>query len=122
MEIFLKFVYAFLVGGALCMIGQVLILKTNFTPSRILVSFVTLGIILGAAGVFTTIRQNVGAGITVPIVGFGGFLAEGVITAVREQGILGIFTGALTATSAGIAAAVVFAFIVGLIFKSKSKT
>ena len=118
----MKFLYVFLVGGAICLVAQVLILKTKMTPSRILVIFVSVGVILGAAQVFGTIRDNVGAGITVPIVGFGGVLAEGVIEAVREEGILGVFTGALTAASAGVAAAIVFAFIIGLIFKSRSKT
>ncbi|MCL2587631.1 MAG: SpoVA/SpoVAEb family sporulation membrane protein [Firmicutes bacterium] len=122
MDIFLTFLYAFLVGGAICLVGQILILKTNITPSRILVIFVAVGVVLGAAQVFDVIRSNVGAGITVPIVGFGGVLSEGVINAVREDGILGVFTGALTAAAAGIAAAIVFAFIVGLISKSKVKT
>ena len=116
------FLYAFLVGGAICMVGQILILKTNMTASRILVVFVTIGVILGAAQVFETIRETVGAGITVPIVGFGGGLSEGVIKAVREDGFLGIFTGPLTAVAAGVAAAIVFAFIVAMVCKSRSKS
>jgi len=121
-ETFLMFLYAFLVGGAICMVGQILILKTNMTASRILVVFVTIGVILGAAQVFETIRETVGAGITVPIVGFGGGLSEGVIKAVREDGFLGIFTGPLTAVAAGVAAAIVFAFIVAMVCKSRSKS
>ena len=122
MDIFLGFLFAFLAGGAICFVAQILILKTNITPSRILVLFVAIGVVLGASQVFGTIRNAVGAGITVPIVGFGGALSEGVIAAVRERGFLGIFTGALSAVSAGIAAAVVFALVVGLIFKSRSKS
>ncbi|MCL2756000.1 MAG: SpoVA/SpoVAEb family sporulation membrane protein [Firmicutes bacterium] len=121
MEIFLKFVYAFLVGGAICMIGQILILRTKWTTSRILVIFVTLGVILGAAQVFAPIRKVVGAGITVPIVGFGGVLAEGTIKAVREEGFMGIFMGGLAAAAAGVAAAIVFAFIAAMVSRSRSK-
>jgi len=121
MEVFLKFVYVFLVGGALCMVGQVLVLKTKMTVARILVVFVSLGIILGAAGVFGIIRDHVGAGITVPIVGFGGVLAEGVIESVEQEGFAGIFMGGLSAVAMGVAAAVVFGLIVALIFKAKSK-
>jgi len=121
MDIALGFLWAFLVGGALCMIGQILILKTKLTTARILVLFVTLGIILGATGAFRPMREAVGAGITVPIVGFGGVLAEGAIKAVREDGFVGIFTGGLAAAAAGVAAAIVFAFIIAMIFRSRSK-
>ena len=122
MDILLKFLWVFLVGGTICMIGQILVLKTKWTTSRILVAFVTVGIILGAAGGFKTIREAVGAGITVPIVGFGGVLAEGSIKAVQEDGVIGIFMGGLAATAAGVAAAITSALIVSLVAKSRSKT
>jgi len=121
MDIFLKFLYAFLVGGALCMIGQILILRTKWTTSRILVIFVTAGVLLGAFQLFDPIRRVVGAGITVPIIGFGGVLAEGAIKAVEENGFMGIFMGGLTAVAAGIAAAVVFGFVASLVSRSRSK-
>jgi len=121
MEIFLKFLYAFLVGGAICMIGQILILRTKWTTSRILVLFVTVGIILGATQVYKPIQHAVGAGISVPIVGFGGVLAGGAIKAVKEFGFLGIFMGGLAATAAGIAAAVVFGLLAALVSRSRSK-
>ncbi|MCL2570609.1 MAG: SpoVA/SpoVAEb family sporulation membrane protein [Firmicutes bacterium] len=122
MEIFLKFLWVFLVGGAICTIGQILILRTKWTTARILVIFVSIGVLLGAVGLFSPIREAVGAGITVPIVGFGGVLAEGAIKAVEEQGILGIFLGGLSAAAAGIAAAITFGFLAALVSRSKSKT
>ena len=103
------------------MIGQALILRTKWTAPRILVIFVVFGALLAAAQVFTIIRDTVGAGITVPITGFGGIMAEGAMNSVRENGFLGIFLGPLTAAAAGIAAATVFALIVSLIAKSRSK-
>ena len=102
MEIFLKFLYAFLIGGAVCTVGQVLVLKTNFTPARILVTFVTVGVILQAATLFEPIKKFCGAGITVPITGFGGTLAKGAMEAVEKDGFLGILTGGLTAAAAGV--------------------
>ena len=121
MQIFLGFLWAFLIGGAICMLGQVLILRTKWTASRILVIFVSLGVVLGAVKLFAPIQDFAGAGITVPIVGFGGTLSRGVIKAVEQDGFIGIFTGGLAATAAGIAAAITFAFIVSMIFKSRSK-
>jgi len=118
---FIDLLWVFLAGGAICMLGQALILRTNWTPSRILTAFVAMGVLLGALGAFTIIRDAVGSGITVPIVGFGGLLAEGVIEAVERDGVLGILTGGVTAAAAGIAAAVTFAFIVALIFRSRTK-
>ncbi len=111
----------FLVGGFICLLGQLLIIKTNITSSRILVLFVCIGAVLEGLGLYQPIIDWAGAGATVPIVGFGRSLAKGAIEAVREQGLLGVFTGGLTATSGGIAAAVVFAFIMALIFNSKTK-
>ena len=122
MDIFLMFLYAFLVGGAICTIGQILILKTKLTPARILVLFVAVGVFLGAVRAFDPIRRVVGAGITVPIVGFGGALANGVIKAVEEFGFLGILLGGLAATAAGVAAAITFGFLVAMVARSKSKT
>ena len=121
MEIFWEYARAFLVGGAICAVGQILILKTNLTPARILVAFVGVGVILAAARVFTPISETVGAGITVPIVGFGGVLGNGAIQAVREFGFLGILLGGLAAAAAGIAVAIVSAFVVSLVAKARSK-
>ena len=121
MEIFLKFLYAFLVGGAICMLGQILVLKTNFPPARILVCFVTLGVILQAVNLYGPIHEAVGSGISVPIVGFGGTLTKGAMEGVQQYGFLGILTGGLTAAAAGIAVATVSAFLVALIARSRSK-
>lgn len=121
MDFFLTYLYVFLVGGFICMLGQVLVIKTQMTTARILVTFVVLGVILEAVGVYDYIYNFAKSGISVPIVGFGASLAKGAISAVRSRGILGIFTGGLEATAGGIAAAVVFAFIFALIFKPKTK-
>ena len=104
------------------MIGQLLILKTNFTPTRILVFFVSVGVVLGALQLFQPIKDFAGAGITVPIVGFGGTMARGVIQAVEYYGLIGVFTGSLAAAAAGLAVAVTFALVISLIFRSKAKT
>ena len=103
------------------MIGQFLILRTNWTPSRILTSFVALGVLLGALQVFEPIKKVVSSGITVPIVGFGGSLAKGVIKAVEEEGFVGIFTGGVMAVAGGISAAVTFALLVSLVARSRTK-
>ena len=117
MEIFINCLKAFLVGGAFCLIGQLLIDYTKLTPARILVSFVVAGVILSAVGLYKPLVEFAGAGATVPLTGFGHSLAEGVRKAVNENGFIGIFTGGLTATSAGIAAAIVFGYLMALIFK-----
>ncbi|MGN0960825.1 MAG: stage V sporulation protein AE [Christensenellales bacterium] len=117
----LTYLKVFLVGGFICMIGQILIIKTNMTSSRILVLFVCIGAVMEAFGLYDPIVNFASAGATVPITGFGRSLAKGAIEAVKEKGLLGVFTGGLTATAGGIAAAVVFAFIFGLIFSSKTK-
>lgn len=117
----MQFLWAFLVGGAFCVIGQILIDKTKLTPARILVSYVVIGVFLGAVGVYDKLVDFAGAGATVPLTGFGNTLAKGVREAVKKDGLLGIFTGGLTATAGGIAAAVVFGWLAGLIFKSKDK-
>ncbi len=117
----LLYLKVFLVGGFICMLGQLLIIKTNLTSARILVLFVVIGAILEAFGLYEPIVNFAGAGATVPITGFGRSLAKGAIQAVKERGILGVFTGGLTATAGGIAAAVIFAYLFGLIFSSKTK-
>lgn len=115
------YLWVFLIGGAICMIGQILIIKTNITSARILVLFEMIGVLLQAIGVYDYISEFARAGVNVPIIGFGASLAKGAIGAVKAKGVLGIFTGGLEATAAGIAAAVFFAFIFALIFKSKTK-
>lgn len=117
----LVYLKVFLVGGLICMIGQILIIKTNMTSARILVTFLVAGVILEGLGLYDYLVDFAGAGATVPICGFGRTLAKGVIKAVTTKGILGIFTGGLTATSAGIAAAVIFSFFLSLIFSSHTK-
>ena len=112
---------AFLVGGAICVIGQILIDKTKMTPARILVSFVVAGVILGAVGVYEKIVEFGGAGATVPIVGFGNTLAQGVIKGIEKDGLLGIFTGGTSAAAGGIAASIFFGFIIAMIFNPKQK-
>lgn len=115
------YLWAFLIGGLICAFGQLLIITTKITSSRILVTFVLIGVVLQALGIFEPISEFAGAGINVPIVGFGASLAKGAISAVKASGILGAFTGGLIATAGGIAAAVFFAFVFGLIFKSHTK-
>ena len=117
----MTYLWVFLIGGIVCMIGEILIITTNITSARILVSFELLGVFLQAIGVFDYISAFAKAGINVPIIGFGASLAKGVIGAVKTHGLLGIFTGGLTATAGGIAAAIFFAFLFALIFKSHTK-
>ncbi len=111
----------FVVGGLICVVGQILIDKTKLTPARILVTFLTLGVILGGLGVYQYLVDFAGAGATVPITGFGYNLAKGTIEAVKSNGLLGVFTGGLKASSGGIAAAVFFGYIASLISKPKMK-
>lgn len=121
MEMLFMYVKAFVVGGVICTIGQVLIMKTKLTSARILVGYVTAGIILGALGLYKPVIDFAGAGATVPLTGFGYAIANGVKEAVEQKGILGALTGGLTATSAGITAAMVFGLIASLVFRSSSK-
>ena len=121
MVLFLEYLKAFVVGGAICAIGQVLIDYTKLTPARILVSFVVAGVILGGLGVYQPLIEFAGAGATVPLTGFGSLLAKGVKTAVQEKGLLGVLTGGFTSASAGIGAAVFFGLLVALIFKPGDK-
>ena len=117
----MDYVKAFLVGGAICVIGQLLISLTNMTPARILVTFVTSGVVLTALGIYEPVVEFGGAGATVPLTGFGYSLAKGVFKAVDEHGWLGVFLGGVTATAAGIAAAVFFGYLVSVLFQPKVK-
>lgn len=112
---------AFVVGGLICVVGQILIDKTKLTPARILVTFVTIGTILGGLGIYKYLVDFAGCGATVPLLGFGNNLAKGAIEAVKQDGILGAFTGGLKASAGGIAAAVFFGYIASLISKPKMK-
>ena len=117
----MEYLRAFLCGGILCVIGQLLIDKTKLTPARILVAYVTLGVVLGGVGLYEPIADWGGAGATVPLTGFGYLLSKGVKQAVAEQGLLGVLTGGITAAAGGITAAVFFGFLVSLLFKAKPK-
>ena len=112
---------AFVVGGLICVIGQILIDKTKLTPARILVSFVTLGVILGGLGIYKYLVEFAGAGATVPLTGFGYNLAKGAIEGVKTSGLLGAFTGGIKNAAGGIAAAIFFGYLASLIAKPKMK-
>ena len=118
----MEYVKSFLVGGALCLIGQVLIDKTKLTPARILVSYVVIGVLLSAIGLYQPFSDFAGAGATVPLTGFGHVLAKGVKEAVDSGGVLGIFTGGLKAAAGGITTAIFAGLLVSLIFKAKDKS
>lgn len=118
----MDYLKAFLVGGAFCLIGQILIDKTKLTPARILVSYVVIGVFLSAIGLYEPIAEFAGAGASVPLTGFGHTLARGVREAVDEKGFLGILTGGLKATAGGITAAIVSGLLASLIFKAKDKS
>ncbi len=117
----MEYLKAFIIGGILCAIGQIFIDKTKLTPARILVGFVVGGVILSALGFYEPLVEFAGAGATVPLSGFGHSLAKGVRLAVAEKGLLGAFTGGLSATAGGISAAIVFGFLIALFFKPKDK-
>lgn len=121
MDMFLKYLIVFGAGGLVCLIAQILIIRTRMTSARILVLFELIGVLLQAVGIFEPIKNFANAGITVPIVGFGASLARGAMEGVKKSGILGIFNGGVTATAAGIAAAVGFGYLFALIFKARSK-
>ena len=112
---------AFLVGGAICVVGQLMIDNTGLTPARILTGFVVAGVVLGGLGLYGPLADWAGAGATVPLTGFGNLLAKGVRAAVDEQGLPGVLTGGVTAAAGGITAAVFFALLMGLIFSPKDK-
>ena len=117
----MEYLKAFLCGGALCLIGQILIDKTGLTPARILTTYVVAGVVLSALGLYQPLADWAGAGATVPLTGFGHSLAKGVREAVAERGLLGALTGGLTATAGGIAAAIVLGILVALLFRSRRK-
>ena len=118
----MEYIKAFFVGGAICVIAQLLIDYTKLTPAKILVSFVVLGVILGGIGLYEPLVEFAGAGASVPLLGFGNTLARGVREAVTEKGFLGILTGGLKATAGGITVAIVAGLLVSLIFKPKDKS
>lgn len=118
----MDYLKAFLVGGFLCLIGQILIDRTKLTPARILVSYVVAGVFLGAVGVYKPLAEFAGAGASVPLTGFGYTLSKGVREAVDKDGFLGIFTGGLKATAGGITAAVLAGLLASLLFKAKDKS
>lgn len=117
----MDYLKAFLVGGGLCLIGQILIDKTGLTPARVLTAYVVAGVALSALGLYQPLVDWAGAGATVPLTGFGHSLAQGVREAVGERGLLGALTGGLTATAGGIAAAIVLGILVALLFRTKRK-
>ena len=121
MDLFLEYLRAFLCGGLLCLIGQILIDRTTLTPAKILVIYVVSGVVLGGLGIYKYIVQWGGAGATVPLTGFGHALCQGVMSAVDEIGFIGAFTGGLSATAGGIAAAVFFGTLIALAFKPRAK-
>lgn len=118
----MDYVKAFLVGGVLCLIGQLLIDKTKLTPARILVSYVVIGVFLSAIGIYEPLVEFAGAGATIPLTGFGHNLAKGVKEAVADDGFLGVLTGGLKATAGGITAAITAGLLASLIFKAKDKS
>ncbi|HIY16228.1 MAG TPA: stage V sporulation protein AE [Candidatus Intestinimonas stercorigallinarum] len=122
MDMIFPYLRAFLCGGALCLIGQILIDRTKLTPARILVLYVVAGVVLGGLGLYEPIVDFGGAGATVPLTGFGYLLAKGVKEAVAADGLLGAFTGGITAAAGGIAAAIFFCCLVALLFKPKPKS
>ena len=117
----MDFINAFWVGGLICVVGELLLTLTKLTPARILVLFVTLGVVLGAVGVYQPLVDFAGAGASVPLTGFGNSLAQGAIKGVAEKGALGIFTGGVSSTAAGITAAIVFGYLAAVIFNPKVK-
>lgn len=118
---FMQLLRCFVVGGLICIIGQILIDKTKLTPARILVTFVTAGVILGGLGIYKYVIDFAGAGATVPLLGFGANLAKGTLEGVKENGLLGAFIGGVKASAGGIAAAIFFGYIASLIAKPKIK-
>lgn len=117
----MNYLWAFLVGGALCLAGQLLIDLTPLTPARILTGYVVAGVVLSAVGLYGPLADWAGAGASVPLLGFGHLLAKGVQQAVDEQGLVGAFTGGLTAAAGGIAASLVFAILAALLGRSKDQ-
>ena len=117
----MNLILSFISGGLICVIGQILIDKTHMTPARILICYVITGVVLSGFGIYEKLTDMFGAGVTVPLTGFGHSLAKGVKEAINEQGFLGIFTGGLKATAGGITVAVLSGLIVALLFRPKDK-
>lgn len=117
----MNYIVAFIIGGIICVAGQILIDKTKLTPARIMVGYVVAGVILGGFGIYNVLVNFAGAGATVPLLGFGNNLANGVREAVDKNGVIGIFTGALSTTAGGITAAVIFGYLNAIVFKPKTK-
>ena len=122
MDVITDYIWAFVIGGALCVVAQILIDKTSLTPARILVLYVVAGVALGAFGLYRPIVDLAGAGATTPLTGFGYLISKGVKKAVDERGLLGALTGAFTASAAGISAALVFGYIAALVSRGKPKS
>jgi len=121
MEMITGYFRAFIIGGALCVIAQILVDRTKLTPARILVSYVVVGVFLGAIGIYKPFIEYAGAGASTPLTGFGYLISKGVREAVDKDGLLGAFTGGLTSSAAGITAAMFFGFLVSLFFRSKAR-
>ncbi len=121
MNMIWPYLKAFFVGGLLCLVGQLLIDKTKLTPARILTSYVVAGVVLGALGLYQPLIDFAGAGASVPLTGFGNLIARGVREAVAEKGLIGAFTGGIGASAGGICAAVFFALLAALLFRSREK-
>ena len=117
----MQYLWAFLVGGAICVIGQLLLSYTRLTSARILVLFVVLGVVLGGLGLYQPLVDFAGAGASVPLLGFGNALAKGAIEGAKAHGILGAFSGGISATAAGVSAAILFGWLAALIFRPKTK-
>ncbi len=117
----MQYLWAFLIGGAICTVGQLLLSFTRLTSARILVLFVVAGVVLGGLGLYQPLVDFAGAGASVPLLGFGNALAKGAIEGAKEHGILGAFSGGLNATAAGISAAILFGWLAALIFRPKTK-
>ena len=122
MDLLLPYLRAFWVGGAICVVAQILIDRTKLTPARILVLYVVLGVFLGAIGIYQPLLDYAGAGASTPLSGFGNLIAKGVRDAVDEKGLLGALTGGLSSAAGGIAAALVFGYLACLLFRGKSKS
>ena len=118
----MEYIYAFIIGGLFCIVGQILIDKTKLTPARILVSYVVIGVILGGCGLYEPLIDFAGAGATVPLTGFGYTLSKGVREAIAESGFIGVLTGGLKATAGGITAAIIVGLLVSLLFKAKDNS
>jgi stage V sporulation protein AE len=118
----MEYIYAFIIGGLFCIVGQILIDKTKLTPARILVSYVVIGVILGGCGLYEPLIDFAGAGATVPLTGFGYTLSKGVREAIAESGFIGVLTGGLKATAGGITAAIIVGLLVSLLFRAKDKS